>query len=126
MANQAIKITITNADKIRRAYARAPAEMTKALTTAIKMAAFLIQGRSMQNTPVLTGRLRASHYSNFQPLRGIVGTNTNYDSFVHEGTKFMKGRPYLRMAVEDSNAEINEVFTRATQDVLNSLGKASS
>jgi hypothetical protein len=31
----------------------------------------------------------------------------------------MPARPYLRMAVEDSNDEINELFTRATQDVLN-------
>jgi HK97 gp10 family phage protein len=120
---EAIAIKITNADQIKRAYSKAPAQMTKALSLAVKTAVFLIQGRSMINTPVLTGRLRASSYTNFAPLRGEVGTNTNYDRFVHEGTKFMPARPYLRDAVDESNDEINELFTRATQDVLNSIGK---
>jgi phage gpG-like protein len=123
---EAISIRIKNASQIRRAYDKAPAEMTKALSIAIKKAAFLVQGRSMQNAPVLTGRLRASHFTHFMPLAATVGTNTNYDTFVHEGTKFMKGRPYLRMAVEDSNNEINDLFTRATQEVLNELGRRSS
>lgn len=78
----------------------------------------------MINTPVLTGRLRASTYSKFEPLRGEVGTNTNYDRFVHEGTRYMKARPYLKMAVDDSNSEVNELFTRAAQEVLNDIGKS--
>ncbi len=120
-----IAIKITNAAEIRKAYAKAPAAMTKALSVAIKTAVFLVQGRSMVNTPVLTGRLRASTYTNFSPLRGEVGTNTNYDRFVHDGTRFMAGRPYLKMAVEDSNSEINDLFTRATQEVLNDIGKSA-
>jgi hypothetical protein len=120
-----IAIKITNAAQIRAAYAKAPAAMTKALSIAIKTAVFIVQGKSMINTPVLTGRLRASTYAKFQPLRGEVGTNTNYDRFVHDGTKFMAGRPYLKMAVEDSNIEINELFTRATQEVLNDIGRAA-
>lgn len=122
---EAVKITITNAAQIRAAYAKAPAQMTKSLSIAIKTAVFLIQGKSMQNTPVLTGRLRASTYSRFQPLQGEVGTNTSYDMFVHEGTKFVKGRPYLRDAVDSSNTEVNELFKRATQDVLDEIGKSA-
>jgi hypothetical protein len=122
---EAIQIKITNADEIKRAYAKAPAQMTKALSVAIKMAVFLIQGRMTPDIPVLTGRLRGSAYSRFKPLSGEVGTNTNYDRFVHEGTKFMPARPYLRSAAEDSTDEINELFTRATQDVLNDIGKSA-
>lgn len=120
-----IAMKITNAGEIRRAYAKSPALMTKNLSIAIKTAVFLVQGKSMVNTPVLTGRLRGSTYARFEPLRGEVGTNTTYDMFVHEGTKFMKGRPYLRMAVEDSNQEIQELFTRAAQDVLNDIGRSA-
>lgn len=125
MPNSSIRIKITNAEQIRRAYSKAPALMTKRLSIAIKMAVFLVQGRSMRNTPVLTGRLRASTSSRFMPLAGEVGTHTNYDRFVHEGTRFMKGRPYLKMAVDESQGEINDLFTRAAQDVLNDIGKAS-
>jgi hypothetical protein len=120
-----ISIKITNAAEIRRAYAKAPALMTKNLSVAIKTAVFLVQGRSMINTPVLTGRLRASTYSRFEPLRGEVGTNTNYDRFVHEGTRYMKGRPYLKMAIEESDTEINALFAKAAQSVLNDIGNAA-
>jgi HK97 gp10 family phage protein len=119
-----IAIKITNAQQIRLAYARAPALMTKNLSIAIKTAVFLIEGKMKPNIPVLTGRLRGSSYTKFAPLRGEVGTNTNYDRFVHDGTKFMKGRPYLKMAVDDSSREVQELFTKAAQDVLNDIGRS--
>jgi HK97 gp10 family phage protein len=119
-----IAIKITNAQQIRLAYAKAPALMTKNLSIAVKTAVFLIEGKMKPNIPVLTGRLRGSSYTKFAPLRGEVGTNTNYDRFVHDGTKFMKGRPYLKMAVDDSNHEVQELFTKAAQDVLNDIGRS--
>jgi len=122
---EAIEIRITNADQIRRTYAKAPSLMTKSLSIAIKKSVFLVQGRSMQNTPVLTGRLRASTSTRFMPFAGEVGTNTNYDRFVHDGTKYMKARPYLRNAVESSQNDINDFFTEATQDVLKEIGDIS-
>lgn len=122
---EAISIKITNAAAIKAAYAKAPAAMTKSLSIAVKQTVFLIQGRMMPKIPVLTSRLRGSSYAKFEPLRGEVGTNTNYDRFVHDGTKFMKGRPYLTMAIEDSNTEIQQLFTKATQDVLNEIGNNS-
>ncbi len=120
-----LAIKITNAVQIRAAYARAPALMTKNLSIAIKTAVFLIQGSMTPQIPVLTGRLRGSAYSKFAPLRGEVGTNTNYDRFVHDGTKFMKGRPYLKMAIDDTSVETQELFTKAVQEVLNTIGKDS-
>lgn len=118
-----LTIKITNAAQIQKAFAQAPAKMTKALTKAIKQSVFLLQGRSMSNTPVLTGRLRGSHYTRFMPLKGEVGANANYAGFVHDGTRFMKGRPFLEMALSESNEEIQDFFTRGTQDVLNEIGR---
>jgi HK97 gp10 family phage protein len=77
----------------------------------------------MRNTPVLTGRLRASTASRFTNLAGEVGTHTNYDIFVHEGTKFMKARPYLRDAVEEESGAVIEFFHSAVQNVLDKIGK---
>lgn len=119
-----ISIKITNAAQIRQAYDKAPALMTKYLSVAIKTAVFLVQGKMMPEIPVLTGRLRGSSYSKFMPLRGEVGTMTNYDKFVHDGTRFMPGRPYLKMAVDDSQGEVNELFTRAAEQALNDIGKS--
>ena len=50
--------------------------------------------------PVDTGRLRGS--INWRlvmeggTLTAIIGTNVEYAIYVHEGTRFMAGRPFLR------------------------------
>lgn len=124
MANPAINITIKNLPQIKSAFNKAPGLMTRELNTAIKKSVFYIQGKSMINTPVLTGRLRASHRSLFTNLRGEIGTNTNYDIFVHWGTRYMKARPFLFEAVQDSNTEVNRFFTQAVDSVLNDIGKS--
>lgn len=118
-----IAIKITNLPQIKAAFGQSPQAMVRELNDAIKKTVLTIQRRSMTNTPVLTGRLRASTSSQFTNLRGEVGTHTNYDIFVHEGTRFMKARPYLRDAVEDSNFETNEFFTKAVQKVLDDIGR---
>lgn len=117
-----ISIKITNLPQIKSAFNKAPGLMTKELNTAIAKSIFTIKRGSMINTPVLTGRLRASTYTNLNNLRGEIGTNTNYDVFIHEGTKFMKARPYLRDAVEASNEDVNKFFSDAVQNVLDKIG----
>lgn len=123
MMAEAIKITITNLPQIKAAFNKAPTLMAKNLNIAIQKSIFLIKGKSQQNTPVLTGRLRASTYTMFGNLKGEVGTNTNYDIFVHEGTRFMQARPYLRTAVESSNSDVDRYFTEAVDKTLNEIGK---
>lgn len=118
-----ISITITNLPQIRAAFSKAPSLMNSELNTAIKKSVFYIQGKSMVNTPVATGRLRASTRSLFSNLKGEVGTHTNYDIFVHEGTRFMKARPYLRTAVDESNVQVSDFFVKAVDNVLNTIGK---
>jgi hypothetical protein len=109
--------------QIRAAFKLAPTLMTRELNLAIRKSVLTIGRRSRQNTPVLTGRLRASTAERFSNLQGEVGTHTNYDVFVHEGTKFMKGRPYLQQAVESEGVEVQKFFTDAVENVLNDIGK---
>jgi HK97 gp10 family phage protein len=123
MANE-VAIKITNLPQIKAAFNKAPASMTRELNTAIKKSVLSIQAKSMINTPVLTGRLRASHRSLFSNLKGEVGTHTNYDVFVHEGTRYMKARPYLREAVESSTPEVDRFFKDAVDSVLSEIGRS--
>ena len=120
-----ISITIKNLPQIKAAFNKAPLLMSKELNTAIKKSIFIIQGKSMRNTPVLTGRLRASHTSIFGNLRGEVATNTNYDIFVHGGTRFMKARPFMLQAVESSETEVNRFMVKAVDNVLSAIGRAT-
>lgn len=118
-----IAIKITNLPQIKAAFGKAPQLMARELNLAIKTSVFTIQRKSMINTPVDTGRLRASHRSRFNFLRGEVSTNTNYDYYVHWGTRYMDARPYMLSAVANSEMEVNQMFTKAVDNVLNKIGK---
>lgn len=116
-----IDIKITNLAQIKRAFGLAPRLMVSELNSAIRLTIFAIGRLSRINTPVDTGRLRASTYEKFGNLKGEVGTNTEYDFFVHEGTKFMTARPYLRNAVRASSSQIDANFKNAVQNVLDKI-----
>lgn len=120
-----IQIRIKNLPQIRAAFRRAPYLMTRNLNIAIAQSVYTIKGDSQRNTPVDTGRLRASTYTQLSNLRGEVGTNANYDIYVHEGTRYMKARPYLRMAVEQDEDKVNRFMTIAVQRTLNSIGAST-
>lgn len=125
MADNLIRIQLDGGKEVTAAFRAAPARMSKMLTIVLKTAAFMIQATSMKNTPVLTGRLRASHYVRFKPLTAEVGASANYALFVHEGTRFMPGRPFLRDSMEYHHQDVLDLFTRGTQEVLNEIGNAS-
>lgn len=117
-----INVTIKNLPQIRAAFSKAPMLMTRELNTAIRRSIVAIQGVSMRNTPVDTGRLRASTQTLFGPLRGEVGTHVFYDIFVHDGTKYMKARPFLLNAVNTEDAFVQGEFTGAVTRVLDQIG----
>lgn len=119
-----IDIKIKNLPQIRAAFRRAPFLMTKYLNIAIAQSIYSLKADSQRNTPVDTGRLRASTYTQLGNLRGEVGTNVNYDVYVHEGTKYMRGRPYLRMAADQNKDNIERFMTLAVQRTLNEIGRA--
>lgn len=120
-----IQITIKNLPQIKRAFGMAPTLMKRNFNTAIRQSILMIERDSRILVPVDTGRLRASHRSIFRDMYGEVGTHTNYDIFVHEGTRRMRGRPYLRNAVLRADSQIQKFFQTAAQDTLNTIGKAT-
>lgn len=80
---------------------RSPSGPTGQLLTRIGMQ---VQNRARSAAPVDTGRLRASIQMTPVQLSGStltvrVGSNVNYAVWVHEGTRFMSGRPYLTSAI---------------------------
>lgn len=120
-----INVRISNLADIKAAFLKAPAKMVSELNIAIKKSAILIQRESMRNTPVKTGRLRASHTSLFENLRGVVQPNTNYALYVHDGTKYMASRPYLLNAVNQEQETIDINFETAVKNTLDSIAKDS-
>ena len=121
-----IKIHITNLKEIQAAFRHSPVEMTKNLRIAIERTVSNIGRDSRRYTPVRTGRLRSSHYERFySDLRGELGTNTLYDRFVHDGTRFMRARPYLQTAVDMNESFIDTEFRNAVQNTLDSIARSA-
>jgi HK97 gp10 family phage protein len=117
-----IQIQIKNIAEIKRAFIKSPILMTRELNKAIKTSVIEISRDSRSNTPVDTGRLRSSTYELFTNLKGELGTNVAYDIFVHEGTRYMRPRPYLRKAVEKNEERVQTNFEKAVQNVLDQIG----
>lgn len=118
-----VKVKITNLREIKDAFNKAPKRMTKALNKAIQQSIFTIERQSKINTPVRTGFLRASHRSLFSNLRGEVGPTASYAMFVHEGTRYMRSRPFLLEAVQSTDSQIQGFFEAAVQDTLDSIAR---
>jgi HK97 gp10 family phage protein len=60
-----------------------------------------IESSAKREAPVRTGRLRSDIRTSFDrgKLQGKVFNTVTYAPYVHEGTKRMKARPYLRTAI---------------------------
>lgn len=127
MGSVSVSFKIQNVNQIRRAFIRSPKIMGSELSKAIKKVSFIVERGSKIRTPVDTGRLRSSHTTKFSgtglSFSGTVATNTNYDKFVHDGTRYMKARPYMQDAVDDSDFIIQDTFKRHTQDALDKIAK---
>jgi HK97 gp10 family phage protein len=121
MAN--VNVTIKNLPQIRAAFMLSPKLMAKELEVAIAKSIFVIQADSMRNTPVDTGRLRASHQARFTPLRGELEPMTNYALFVHDGTRFMPARPFLADAVDSNSRKVNDYFADAVDNVFSKISR---
>lgn len=122
-----VNIRIKNLPQIRHAFGQAPRLMGEKFREALTKSAILVQSRSMIHTPVLTGRLRASHTFGVSGsglgMKATVEPTANYAVFVHEGTKFMRGRPFLKQGADESVRDIDDFFTKAAQEALDKIGR---
>jgi HK97 gp10 family phage protein len=89
---------------------------------AMRDATMIITAEAKRNAPVDTGRLRASIIPEVRqgnPIEGVVGSNVEYAPYQELGTKFMKGKFYLRRAFEENIQRIKTIFDRAVGSIIN-------
>ncbi|HLB57764.1 MAG TPA: HK97-gp10 family putative phage morphogenesis protein [Gammaproteobacteria bacterium] len=106
--------------KFESMFSALPAEIKTGIKTALVKASFLVEGESKKITPVDTGRLRSSIFTTIYDKYATVEPKTNYAIFVHEGTKRMKGRPFMTNALDTSKEKITKIFG---DEIENSLKK---
>ena len=101
---------------------RSGMNITQFMRREINRLAFSVERYAKQLTPVDTGILKSS--INTQPqnlgMSALVSTNTDYAIFVHDGTVYMSGRPFMTMGaafaqvgqMRDINKRLDDNFTK--------------
>ncbi len=113
-----------SAEAIQRAYGNAG--IKEFLGREIEKVAFKIQRMAKQVTPVDTGALRSSIATDIGlgELSARVATNKEYALYVHEGTKFMRGRPFMEQGVQFAQLNLDgEISAKLDQHLVKKLTK---
>lgn len=131
-----INVEIKNIAQIKRAFGAAPVKMGKELNDTIKRVIFIIQRLEFTEYHALGIRvITAGLYRSIEKgvwygnLKGEVGPDAQgangvfYSRFVHDGTRFMQGRPFLLNAVQSADKEVQDNFAKAVQNVLDDIAK---
>ena len=102
-----IELTITPTwDEVRGCFNDIPPQLDKEFDKTLAKIAFLIEGKAKERSPVRTGKMKASIFSHVGHLQATIMPTVNYAIFVHEGTRFMRARPFLLWGVQDAQPDI--------------------
>ena len=74
---------------------------------------YKVQRMAKQLAPVRTGLMRSTIGvgTMINSLGAIVQTNVDYAIFVHEGTRFMRGRPFMEWGAEAARLNLEGELT---------------
>lgn len=125
-----LSITIPNLDKFKSAFTSFPELVLPFLRQASTKSAFKVEREAKQVTPVDTGRLRSSIATSLgvanKGISSIVSTNVNYAIYVHEGTRSMRKRPFMKQAVDASMGYIEQVYKQELTGAVDALAKKAT
>lgn len=80
---------------------RIESQLQKALSNAVKKAAFSIEATAKSLAPVDTGLLRNSIQTRVEsPMKATVGTSVEYAEYQEFGTRHQKGKAFLTPAAD--------------------------
>lgn len=88
--------------------------------------ALLVERGAKTFAPVRTGRLRSSISTTFGIMAGglkaIVAPTVEYAFFVHEGTRYMKGRAFMEWGLNAYKAQGDKLIMNKINEAVNQLG----
>lgn len=120
-----VTMHIKNVNEIKRALDAAPQIMAKYIQKAIGYSILILHGDTVNisNFPVDTGLMRGTMQESFYPMRGEFYPVVDYAGYVHEGTRYMRARPFLEWGLNKSEAKINNYFELALRDGLEEISR---
>lgn len=117
-----VKLTI-DAEKYRKFLKDKPDDLTKALSRAIEQGALLVEREAKKHVAGgyfkhPTGRLMNSITSNIHPLKGEIGPTVNYAVFVHDGTRYIRARPFMKETADEMGDSIEKMLAQVVDGML--------
>lgn len=96
----------------------APAAMRRAIGTAFASAKGPMLADMQRRTPVDTGGLRASETAESDDQKLTLSAGTDHALYVHQGTRSMGARPFMRESVEAGIPAIEQAIADAADSGL--------
>ncbi len=110
-------------DQFQARMSEAASEVAKP-RDALQKIALNQEGGGKRNAPVATGTLRRSITSRVDsPTTARVGSNLEYAPFIHDGTRYMEGRPFLTDAIDQNQAGIERALKDFGEAVLRKVAR---
>ena len=86
--------------------------LTQAEERALEAVGIFVRGESQARSPVDTGNLRDSNDYKLQDTTVIIGNNTEYAVYVHEGTSRQRPQKFLEDSVMQNGSKIKSIVER--------------
>lgn len=87
----------------------------------------LVERGSKMFSPVDTGRMRASIGTSMgirgKGLETVIQPNVEYAIYVHEGTRYMRGRPFMKWGLDAYRREGDKLIEQKVKEAVEELAK---
>lgn len=121
MADQVFQIK--GVEKLRRALRDSPQIAAPLIRDALQKSAFDVVAKTIPITPIDTGALRVSIERGVivKQTQATISSDKNYAIYVHEGTRYMQGRPFLKRGLAKTKQQIKKNFADATNKLMKAI-----
>lgn len=109
-------------------FGKIKSEIGDTLNAGMKEAAFAVERHGKlqittgENRAIKTGYLRASiAVASVLPYQAKVVVGAGYGVYVHEGTRFMRARPFLREGLKQAVPEIEKIFGKRIKTLIETV-----
>jgi HK97 gp10 family phage protein len=125
-----IKIKIENLDAFLDGVRQSPQIMSRHLNQAIQKSALYFLGKSkdhirrgtdMWKPPIDTGYMWNNIYTEVFALTANIYATAQYAIYVHEGTRYMKGRPFFEITARHEQQPISDIFNEELNDAMKEI-----
>ena len=118
-----VVVKLKGVGSLLKQLANSPNIIQKEGTDAIFKTLSIVEGNAIPLTPRKTGRLMGSYQTSIRPLAGILKVDTEYAGYVHEGTRFMKGQPFLSKGFNKSKQRIEGIWKALGDKIVKDLAR---